>query len=194
MLSKSELPYGLTYHIYHPVGLGPSASTHHYLIYSNWFDNEIRIVSMRGEGRSPALEKKTTYTSSVRLTRWYEDKETNSENNIAHQQKRTNMGWGRKSRTDNKRKVCAIGYYQTRKVEERRNGYVCARNSRPAINARNKNPQRTAQRKKIMKKWGLPVPLSASLNFVFTGRTLVCRVHRQCAASMCSDACPHTSS
>lgn len=44
------------------------------------------------------------------------------------------------------------------------------------------------------KKKGLPVPLSASLNFVFTGRTLVCRVHRQCAASMCSDACPNTPS
>mgnify|MGYP006950198902 CR=1 FL=1 len=52
----------------------------------------------------------------------------------------------------------------------------------------------SAAQENVEKKWGLPVPLSASLNFVFTGRTLVCRVHRQCAASMCSDACPHTSS
>lgn len=39
---------------------------------------------------------------------------------------------------------------------------------------------------------GLPVPLSASIDFILTARTVICRVvnaQRQCAASMSSDEC-----
>lgn len=57
-------------------------------------------------------------------------------------------------------------------------------------------PQITTQHEKIIKRV-FQYPYLHSLIFNLTARTLFCRVHlivnvqRQCAASMCSDACPN---
>lgn len=62
---------------------------------------------------------------------------------------------------------------------------MCEKKSRPAINARNKNTSNNNAAQEN-NETGLPVPLSAPLDFILTTRTLICRVNfivnvqRQC--------------
>lgn len=68
-----------------------------------------------------------------------------------------------------------------------RNEWLCAKDSRPAINARNKKPPKiTAWRKKIMKRSSST--LNCILDFIFTSPHP--RLSCTSSSSMCSDACP----